>query len=276
MGSSRPIIAIAEAFATAHPQAAAQALAGLPAAEAADFFERCPAQLAASVAGGLSAHEWVACLRALTIPRGAEVLAEMPVERVAATLRRLTADERSAFRELLPTQKARRVQNLLRYEEGSAGALMEPAVLTVRAERTAGEVLDSLGRDPSDLRYYLYAVDGQERLIGVLDLRRLMHADPKASVAGLMTKEVQRIPARARREAILRHPGWDAFHALPVVDQSNVLVGVLSYGTVRRLARLDREARSTPSSVLGSLGDLYWSGSQRVAAELLAMTRRVG
>ncbi len=265
---------LAESFASDHPGEAALALAELPAPDAAAFLEACPLELAAAVAQRMVAQEWVACLRCMTPDRVVAVSREMPAEQVASALRRLTAEERAAIVEGLPAETRRLLKSLLRYEEDTAGSLMEPAVLAVPARVTAGRALELVGREPRYLRYYVYVVDERERLVGVVDLRRLTAADRDASMESLMTRDVHRLSARARREAILEHPGWEHVHALPVTDENNVLVGLLRHETVRRLARRKPRRSADSGSPAAALAELYWSGSQRVVGELVTLARR--
>ena len=265
---------LARLFLSNHPDETARVLAELPAPTAAAFLETCPDPLVAAVARHMTAQEWVACLRCMAPARVAAVATEMPVERTASALRRLTAEEQSAVAEFLPPGTARALRSLLRYEEGTAGSLMEPAVLAVPMRLTVGQALASTGRHPDHVRYYIYVVDERERLVGVVDLRRLMTADRDAPMESVMSSDVYRLPARARRKAILENPGWEHVHALPVVDQSNVLVGVLRYETARLLAARVRPRRSEPGSPVAALAELYWSGSQRVAGELLNLVTR--
>lgn len=271
--SPQALDALAESFASAHPAEAALALAELPPGAAAAFFEACPRELAAVVAQHMVSQEWVACLRCMAAHSVAAVSRAMPVASVASALRRLTASERGALVERLPAETADRLRSLLRYEEGTAGSLMEPAVLAVPSRITAGEALERVGRNAEQVRYYVYVVAEGERLIGVADLRRLMAADRDVAMESLMTPDPHRLSARARREAILEHPGWEDVHALPVVDPSNVLVGVLRYETARRLAQQKRQ-RSDRGSPAAALAELYVSGSQRVVTELVALATR--
>lgn len=268
-----PTESLAAHFAAAHPDVAALALGELPPASAAAYLESTEPSLAADVAQHMTAREWVGCVRYLPRERTAAVLREMPREMVASTLRRLAPEERKALLDLLPAPVSRIVRRLLRYPEGTAGALVDPVVLTVPARLTAGEAVESVRRDPKHMGEFVYVVDERERLVGVTDLRRLLSADPGARLAEVMVSEVHRISARANHQAILRHPGWDEVHTLPVVDERNVLIGRVRHETVRRLARGSRQ-RVAGSTPVAALAELYWSGSQRTVEELVAIATR--
>lgn len=271
MGS--PLESLAGRFAADHPDEAALALAELPPEHAAIYLESVEPSLAAAVTQHMTAREWVACVRCLPPERAVAALQEMPREAVASTLRRLDPAEREALLELLPAPTGRVVRRLLRYPEGSAGALVDPVVLTLPARLTAGEALESVRRDPKNLRDFVYVVDEREHLVGVTDLRRLMTADAAAPLEGLMVTDIHQISARADYRAILEHPGWDEVHTLPVVDERKVLIGVVRHETVRRLARR-RRRRVAGSMPVAALAELYWTGSQRTMGELVAIATR--
>lgn len=265
------LAALAESFAAAHPRDAARLLSEVSPGPAAEFLESCPPTVAAGVAQRLTAQDWVACLRAMSPAGAAAISKEMAVEKLANAVRRLTPEERRALAESLPADTSRALRSLLRYEEDTAGFLMESAVPAVGTEVTAGQALESVTRSPTPVRFPVYVVDDRERLVGVVDLRSL-GAGGSEPVASLMAPEVHRLPARTRREAILEHPGWRQAPALPVIDENNVLVGVLRSETARALVQGERGSRR--ESPTAALFELYWSGSQKVAGELLALAAR--
>ena len=264
---------LATEFASTHPQETSRALAELPAAEAAHFLETCSSALAGSIARQLTALEFVACLHCMTVDRAAAVLVEMPLEKVASALRRMSTTERNALADTLPRDLRRRLQALLEHPQETAGALMEPLVFSVGPRMTAGQVLESLARHSVHLRYYVYVVDEGECLLGVVDLRRLMSAGRDKLTEDLMVRDPERISSRAGRRAIVSHPAWDRVHTLPVVDERNVLLGILRHQRVRQLERSE-SARVEGGSARAALADLFWSGSQRVIGELMGLAAR--
>lgn len=264
---------LATEFASAHPQETSRALAELPAAEAAHFLETCSSQLASSITQQLTALEFAACLHCMSVDRAASVLTEMPFEKVASALRRVSTKERKALVDALPRDRRRRLQALLKYPQETAGALMEPLVLTVGPRLTVGQVRKSLVRHSAHLRYYVYVVDEQEGLLGVVDLRRLMNVDRGMLIEDLMVRDPERISARAGRRAMMLHPAWDRVHTLPVVDERNVLLGILRHQRVRQLERGER-GRVEGGSARAALADLFWSGAQRVTGELMGLAAR--
>jgi magnesium transporter len=94
--------------------------------------------------------------------------------------------------------------------------------------QTVGEALDGLRRNPPLGRIlYLYVVDGQGRLVGVVPTRRLLLAPPDQAVAEIMVRQVVALPARTTVleacEFFIQH----RLLAFPVVDDTRCLLGVV-------------------------------------------------
>lgn len=273
--AKRDVRSLAAAFAADHPHEAARELAVLPAAQAAAYLETTEPSIRTALARHLTAGELASLLEHLGTEDAASTLGGLDPDHAAAALRRVDGEHRDAVIEALP-RRGRLVRSLLRHPEDCAGAMAEPRAFTVTRDLTAAEALESLAEAGDQVRYYVYVVSSGEQLEGVVDLRTLMNADPEARIDRLMQRDVQTVPAGARREAVLRHPAWQHFHSLPVVSAGGTLVGILRHETVQRLAR-SRPAPSAGGSTSSALGDLYLSGSRRVLGELasaLAERRR--
>jgi len=255
-------IDLCRAFADAHPRDAAQVLERLPARDAAPLLDALPPYTSARVFDQMPPAAAADRLAAMQPPAAAALIAELRTDLAAALLRRLDAAVQSALLGMVPQAEAGLLRTVLRYPEGTAGALMDPRVMAVAEDATAGEALAQVRRSPGYILYYLYIVDRTQRLAGVVDLRELMLARPGEPLAGVMHRPVARLAAGMTRTAILAHPAWMNFHALPVVDERSALVGTMRYQTFRRL---EDEARSVTrgtdaATAAFALGELYWLG----------------
>jgi len=192
----------------------------------------------------------------------AAVLAAMPAKIGARLLERIEVVKRRDILAGMPADVAGALRRSMNHAEDTAGALMDSSVAAFPRDITVREARKRVQRQPRNLLYYLYVVDRDDRLVGVVTLRELMLAPPSAPLASVIRSEVERLSVRATREAILAHPGWRDFHALPVVDREGVLAGVLRYDTLRRLESGSAVERSPGLLPVGlALGELYWSAA---------------
>jgi len=254
----------------AHPLEAAAALERVAAEDAAALLDRVGPALAAAALQRMAAPVAVAVLACAAPGRAAEWIAALPLDLGAIFLRRLGVPAREAIVAALPAARARALGALLRFPEQSAGALMDPEVLALPQDQSAGEALALVRSNPAHARYNLYVVDREQRLVGVLNLRELLLADPRAPLAGSMRREVHRLAADADRHAIVSNPGWREVHALPVVDANGLFLGALRYRTLRRLEEELRGARPEEGATARALGELFRTGAAGVLEAISA------
>jgi Mg/Co/Ni transporter MgtE len=201
-----------------------------------------------------------ATLPLLPADRGGYLVEQLPLDLAASILRRMNGPERAPLLAALPEKTSAALSALLRYADHTAGALMDPAVLSLPHDIHANEARNLIRRSGQRLLYYVYLVDREHRLVGVVNLPQLLFADPHESLTSLMKTPVARLPARADGPAILAHPGWNHWHDLPVVDDHEVLLGMIRYETFRRLqqaAAPNLQLKEALGLALG-VGELYW------------------
>jgi len=138
---------------------------------------------------------------------------------------------------------------------------MDTGVLALPLDVSAGDAIDRIRRAPENVRYNLYIVDRERRLVGVLNLRELLLADRKESLGALARQDVMSIEGHETAQAVLRHAAWREAHSLPVVDRRGVYLGAIRYRTWRHL--LDRAAETRgrrDETTVTALGDLVSAG----------------
>ncbi len=200
------------------------------------------------------------CLERLAPAPAVAVLTALPLNAAAGLLRRLNVDVRDRTLVHAPAEFTITLRRLLQYPEGTAGALMETRALSLPGDVRVSEARTRVRRALHSLLFYVYVVDREQRLIGVLNLRELMLASPKTMLSSAMRPHVLRLPARADLTAIVAHPGWRDFHVLPVVDDSGTFIGVIRYETLRRLEDTAAQPASEAISTMLRLGELCWIG----------------
>jgi magnesium transporter len=260
----------ARAFLDAHPDEVTLLLERMPPNDVAGFLEQLPVASAVEVLRRMALAIGADALERLSTDRAIAILSLLPVDSAAGLLRRVEIDRRKAFLAALPDDAVSTLAVLLRYPEHTAGAYMDTRVLALPQELTVGEARNRLRRAARQALFYIYVVDREQQLAGVVNLRELMLADGKQPLADVMQRNVARIPIAADHPEILAHPAWRDVHALPVVDERNVFLGAIRYGTLRALESAYASSRQSksPAALALSLGELYWLGVSQLLERL--------
>jgi len=257
----RADLKVASRFVEDHPEEAAMVLEQLSFADAAALLAELDAGQGARVVARLSAALAVDCLRSLPDRLVAAVLDELPIDLGARILMRAGGETRESWLAGLSPERAEFLRRKLRYPPGTAGALVDPLVLALPEDLTVAEAQKQLRRSAERAYYYLYVVDREQRLVGALDIRELMLAEPKEALGAVMHRDIQRVSAHADLAGVMAHPAWQDLDALPVVDAGGVFFGVIRHRMLRQITGPAGDQGAQPMvRTLVSLGELYWTG----------------
>ncbi len=173
-------------------------------------------------------------LRAMDATEVAAVTEGLEADDVADILQRLPNKVLQEVLRVMDEQDRARVEQVLDYPENTAGGLMNTDTITVRARHTADVVLRYLRRHEElpDMTDSLIVVNRADMLLGVLPLRRLLVADPAASVREMMESDVQAIPATMEASEVSQLFERNDWISAPVVDESGRLLGRITIDDV--------------------------------------------
>ena len=177
--------------------------------------------------------------------------------------------------EILPlVAKAERhdIRMLLSCPEGSAGSLMTTEDASLPADVTAGEAITRLRSQAPDSEsiYYIYVLDAERRLLGFVSLRDLILARPTALVADLMQRDPIAVRVEEPREQVVEKLARFDFIAIPVVDDRNRLVGIVTHDDVLDAVRQEATDDAQRIGGIQPLGESY------LEAALVSMTWKRG
>jgi magnesium transporter len=204
----------------------------------------------------------VKCLEILGTEQSAAIIEKLPLQVISVLLRQVQKEFREEMLRIVSKEISIPLRRMLHYPSESAGALADPLVLTFFDDSTVKEALRSLQKHPEKAIYYLYTVNRQHMLVGVFNMRELMLARSDALVSSVVHRKVDCLSADLGFKAILDHPGWIQYHAMPVVDNKDTLIGVIRYKTIHHI-KADREKVLPPHRALAAsvaLGELYKIG----------------
>jgi magnesium transporter len=171
-------------------------------------------------------------LKTLPPEQAADVLEEMGPDDAADLLASLQPSVREKLLELMEAEDASDVQKLLTYPENSAGGIMTTEYVTLPTSLTVGEALSHLRQSEAaredEALFYVYVVDSEQKLCGVVALRDLVLAQPEAALEDIMQKNVVVVdPLRSQTEVARLVAKYNLL-AVPVVDVDNVLQGIVT------------------------------------------------
>ncbi len=263
---------LARTFLQDHPYEAGLVLEKLAPAQSAELLREVPEPIAVAVLEQMSSAAGAAVLLGYSSERAANLLEALSIDTAARLLRCLGQDERDRLLAALPEGRAVPLQHLLNYPLGTAGSLMDPQVLALPESLSVGDALERLQRSPHHSLYYLYLLDADQKLTGVLNLRELMLAEATHPLTAVMHGPVQKLGATALFATILLHPAWREYHALPVTDDDEHFLGAIRYKTLKRLEQESSRTNAANESMtaLLSLGELCWIGFAGMLAGLAA------
>ena len=160
----------------------------------------------------------------------------------------------------LPPRVSVPLRMVLRFPPGSVGSLIDPRVVTVRADTRVGEATETARRAPSLLRKYLYVLDETQRLTGMVDARQCLLREPALPIGRLEQEEPVALRARTSLREASRNPCWERFSVMPATDHRGVFLGVVRRVSLRR-AMADNAVTEPEAELAGlaiDLADLYW------------------
>ncbi|MES0445858.1 MAG: magnesium transporter, partial [Desulfobacterales bacterium] len=162
------------------------------------------------------------------------VLEHMPTDDVADLIGRLPDDMSDSFLERMKKKDSEEVEGLLRYGDDTAGGIMVPDFIALREDATAKEAIESLQKEHLDVEmpFYLYAVDEYGKLVGVSSLRQLVVVPPESPLKDFMTTDVFSVQTSMDQEEVAKIVARYNILAVPVVNETNQLVGIVTVDDV--------------------------------------------
>ena len=168
-----------------------------------------------------------------------EILESMPADDVADIIGRLPEDRSQDILDKMKKAESEEVEDLLRYDDDTAGGIMVPDFIALKEDVTAREAIESLQTEHSDVEmaFYLYVVDEYGKLVGVSSLRQLVVVAPETPLKEFMSTDVFSVQTDMDQEEVARIVARYDILAVPVVDDSNRLVGVVTVDDVIDILR---------------------------------------
>ena len=190
----------------------------LPKNIATDVFALMSHETQESVVKALTDSEQNFLINDLWADDAADLIEEMPASVVRRLLNNATPETREA------------INSLLKYPEDSAGSLMSIDYVRLKSSQTVREALDTIKVHGVNKRvlYTCYVTDDNKTLIGYVSVKHLLVAEPETKIADIMHPNVFSVHTLAEREEVTEAFSKHGYLAIPVTDQEDKLVGVIT------------------------------------------------
>jgi len=200
------------------PEEVAILIQWLPDEHVPDLLAELDPAAAAAILRTLSRNQAAAVLEAMDPDDAADVVEELPDAEAQQILIEMAPEEAAELRELLA------------YPAETAGGLMTPAFVAISPDLRADQAIAALRHvaEQAETLYYVYVIDEAEHLLGVLSLYKLVLTQPDTVVRELMVTNAIRVRADADQEEAARLLTDHNLLALPVVDEENRLLGIIT------------------------------------------------
>ena len=218
-----------EIWGFASPEEKVEGFRSLPPSEAEEFFLSLDTRSQAELLTVLPANERQLWMR------------QLPPDDAADVCQAVAAETREPLLRLLDEPTRREVSALLAYAEDEAGGLMSPRYVRLRTEMSVDEAIKYLRRAAreraAETIYYIYVLDAEQRLIGVVSFRDLFAAPPEQTVREVMRKDVVSVRDDLDQEAVANIMAESDLMAVPVVDAEGRIQGIVTVDDIVDVVR---------------------------------------
>jgi Mg2+ transporter MgtE len=231
-----------------HPADIADIVEELGAKERHAVFASLDEEIAADTLEEMQLEDQVSVIEHMDVERASEILEEMPPDEVADILADLPEERARELLIRMEHEEAEDVQELLAYADDTAGGLMTTEFVAVSDQLTAQQCIAELRRLEPDAEsiYYVYVIDRDEHLEGVLSLRDLIVARPRTPIREIMIRNVFSVSLAASAQEVAAVLSKYNLLAVPVVDEEHRLRGIITVDDALDVVLPDSVKRKLP------------------------------
>jgi len=217
-----------------HPADIADIISQVSHKEGATFFMDLDVDVAAEALSELKPETQVDIITGMDTDKAADIIEEMPPDEAADILSDLPVDKAKEILESIEKEEAEDIQELLSHEEDTAGGLMTNVFIAYPPETTVKKAMENFKKDAEEIEivYYIYVIDADEKLLGVVSLRDLLLADLDAKLSDIMETKLKTVTPETDEMEVAEITSKYNLVALPVVDIEGFMLGVVTVDDV--------------------------------------------
>lgn len=162
--------------------------------------------------------------------KASDIIEEMEPDEATDFMADLPEEKKEKFLKKLEKPYREKIEELLKFREGTAGSIMTKDFLAFDSRKTIGEAREEFKKTtfPLETVAYLYVIDEEGHLVGVLTLRHLLICDQKTPLAEIMNRHLIKVETEDKVEKVAEIFNKYKFLAVPVVDEENILRGIIT------------------------------------------------
>ena len=185
-------------------------------------------------------------LSEMDISLASEIIIRLPQEQSIRTLKAMSDDDKadllshlpedisSTLLEKLGAEESQEIETLLSYDDDTAGGIMTTEFFALPEECNITEAVEAIRRrgDEAETVFYIYVVDQRQHLVGIVSLRKLILSRPELTLRQIMNTNMVKVNINTDQEVVAQLVEKYNILAIPVVDDENKLVGIVTVDDV--------------------------------------------
>ncbi|MFH1703174.1 MAG: CBS domain-containing protein [Nitrospirota bacterium] len=213
-----------------HPADIADIISQFSHKEGATFFSDLDVDVAAEALSELKPETQVDIISEMDTDKAADIIEEMPPDEAADILSDLPVDKAKEILESIEKEEAEDIQELLSHEEDTAGGLMTNVFIAYPPETTVRKAIENFKRDAEvfETVYYIYVMDTNEKLFGVVSLRDMILADLDAKLSDIMATKLKTVTPETDEMEVAGIISKYNLLAIPVIDPEGFILGIVT------------------------------------------------
>ena len=221
---------VREQMADMHPADLAQIISQIPSRNVQTVLNSLDMETAGEAIHELEPELRSRIISQLDSEQASDILEEMAPDEAADVLGDLPEEKAQELLKLMDEEEAEDIQELMEHEDDTAGGLMNNEYLTVSADITVGDALAQVRLLAPDVEmvYYIYIIDQEEKLLGVVTLKELLLNPLETLIEEIMTTNMKTVDVEAEPEEILEIIAKYNLVAVPVLDMEDKMAGIVT------------------------------------------------
>ncbi|OIJ15110.1 magnesium transporter [Anaerobacillus alkalilacustris] len=170
----------------------------------------------------------------LGVEKSSKIMDLMENDNLADLLSELSVENIQEYLSVMKAEDSTYIQNLMSYSADTAGGLMTNQFMSIKDDYTVQDAVDKLKSfaEMNHTIYYLYVINDEKQLVGVVSYRDLVLADTNERISKIMFNRVISVPVDLDQEEVANLIERYDFIALPVVDENHKLLGIVTVDDV--------------------------------------------